>query len=238
MHLTTVVPAVGQLGLEVVDRVVAALDLVGLGELADPRDQHVLVVGPVEDADVARARAGALRSATGSRAPLLVGGRLERRDPDALRVDQADRVAEHAALAGGVHALEDQQHASRRAGGPLGEQPLLEVGQLGRRARTAPPCRRPSCRRSRGRRRSRWRSGRRGPAGGGHVGDCVGHGHIMAHPARRSVSAHARGDVEGAADHGVRPSRRPAARRTTRPGEADLLRIRSEAALRWSGAAK
>ena len=40
----------------VVDRVVAPLDLLGRRQLVDPGDQHVLVVGAVEDADVARLR--------------------------------------------------------------------------------------------------------------------------------------------------------------------------------------
>ena len=62
---------------------------------------------------------------------LLVRRRLEAGDPHALRVDQADGVAQHAALAGGVHALEHQQHAALGAGGPLGPEPLLQVGELG-----------------------------------------------------------------------------------------------------------
>ncbi len=62
---------------------------------------------------------------------LLVRRRLEAADPDALRVDQADRVTQHAALARGVHALEDEQHPTARAGRAVGEQPLLQVGELG-----------------------------------------------------------------------------------------------------------
>ena len=41
-----------------------------------------------------------------------------------------DGVAQDAALAGGVHALQHQQHRAGAAGLALGEQPLLQVGQL------------------------------------------------------------------------------------------------------------
>ena len=59
---------VDELLLERVDRVVAALDLLGRRQLAHPADQHVFVVRAVEDADHARAAARAAGSARGSRA--------------------------------------------------------------------------------------------------------------------------------------------------------------------------
>ena len=117
-------------GLELVDLVVAALDRRRLGELVDPHDQDVLVVGAVEDADVARLRQGVADPPQEAVLALLVGGRLEAGDLHALRVDQADRVAQHSALAGGVHALQHQQHAPLGAGGALGPEHLLQVGQL------------------------------------------------------------------------------------------------------------
>ena len=131
MHLTTVVPLVDEPLLEVVDRVVAALDLLRRRQPAHPGDQHVLVVRAVEDADHPGARAPRLSTRhRKSWRQLLLGRRLERLDPHALRVDQADGVPHDAALAGGVHALEHQQDAALPAGPALGEQPLLEVGQL------------------------------------------------------------------------------------------------------------
>ena len=74
-----------------------------------------------------------------------VGGRLERLDVHALRIDHADGVPDHAALAGGVHPLQHDQDA-RRAGlaGPTGrEQPLLQVAELGRDRGLDQPGRRP-----------------------------------------------------------------------------------------------
>ena len=51
----------------------------------------------------------------------------------ALGVDHADRVPQDAALAGGVHALQDEQHPRGHLGsGPAGgEEPLLQVVELG-----------------------------------------------------------------------------------------------------------
>ena len=74
-----------------------------------PDDEHLLVVGAVEDADPA-----ALGQAT-RRAPhevvveLLVGGRLERVHLGPLRVHPRHDVLDRAVLPGGVHALEDQE---------------------------------------------------------------------------------------------------------------------------------
>src|SRR3546814_12197233 len=48
-HLDDEHPSVDQPLLERVDRVVAALDLILVGEAADPADQHVLVVRAVDD---------------------------------------------------------------------------------------------------------------------------------------------------------------------------------------------
>jgi hypothetical protein len=79
----------------------------------DPDDQHVLVVGPVEDPEVARVGQRVADPPQEVVSELLVGRRLEAGDLDTLRVDQADGVTQHPALPGGVHALEHQQHPAR-----------------------------------------------------------------------------------------------------------------------------
>ena len=76
MHLMIVVPLVGELLLELVDRAVAALDLLRLRQLVDAHDEDVLVVRAVEDADLARRAAAPSRPATGSRGQLLLVGAL------------------------------------------------------------------------------------------------------------------------------------------------------------------
>ena len=134
--LDDAVAVVGQVALPVVDLAEAALPdvaLAGAGwQLLAGQDlrvhahhEHLLVVGAVEDADVA-----ARRQATGI-APqvvvveLLRRGHLEAVHLHALRVDAAHDVADGAVLAGRVHGLEaDQQRI-----GVLRRQPLLVLGQ-------------------------------------------------------------------------------------------------------------
>ena len=76
----------------------------------DPQGDHFLVVGAVEDADPA---------ALGQRRPVpvqvavlhvLVGRLAEVGHPEALGIDARRDVLDGAVLAGGVHALEYQQH--------------------------------------------------------------------------------------------------------------------------------
>ena len=86
-------------------------------------------MGAVEDADHARRRAPRAIAPQEVVAALLGGGRLEGGDPDTLRVDEADGVPQHAALAGGVHALQDEQHARMPVGLALGVEPLLQLGE-------------------------------------------------------------------------------------------------------------
>ena len=64
---------------------------------------------------------------------LLLRGRLERLDLDALRIDHADGVPNRAALAGGVHPLQHDQDPRRGLlRDPAGRvQPLLQVTELG-----------------------------------------------------------------------------------------------------------
>ena len=123
---------VGQPLLELVDLGVAGLPHVLRHELVDPDDQHVLVLRPVEDADHPRTRYLSLDPGQVVLAALGLGRRLEGLDPDALRVDQADRVPDRAALAGGVHSLQHDQDLGRPFGHrpPRRVQPLLEVSEL------------------------------------------------------------------------------------------------------------
>ena len=86
--------------------------------------------GGDEDPDVAGGGQGPL-DAPQEVVLQLDGGRLlEGGDLHTLRVDQSDSMAQGAALARGVHALEHQQDAAVAARTALGEEPLLEVGQL------------------------------------------------------------------------------------------------------------
>ena len=229
--LDDVVPLGDELGLELVDRVVAALDLLGGGELADPGDQHVLVVGAVEDPDVPRLGQRPSDPPQEVVRALLLGRRLERGDPHALRVDQADRVPQRAALAGGVHALQHQQHAPASAGPALGEQPLLQVGQLGAQRRAAPPCRGLAA----------VEAGRRVGVDRGEVDRTGGRrrmltGRLWRCRPRRSAE-HGR-HVERAPDVGVGVPSACGSSNQTPSVKPTLASTRSEPPLRWSGAAK
>ncbi len=70
-------------------------------------------------------------------AQLLLGGRGEGLDPQALRVEQRRHVPHGAALARGVHALQHQEDPAASAAAPLGEEPLLQlrerVAEVGQR---------------------------------------------------------------------------------------------------------
>ena len=97
-------------------------------------------MGAVEDADVARLRQRVADPPQEAVLALLGGRRLEAGDLHALRVDQPDGVAQHAALARGVHPLQHQQHpalASRWCARPT----AAPAGRTARhRARTGRPC--------------------------------------------------------------------------------------------------
>ena len=76
-----------------------------------PHDQHFLVIGAIEDADPP-----ALRQAAGGAPEKIVlqflgAGLFEAEDLAALRIDAGHDVPDSAVLAGGVHALENQQAA-------------------------------------------------------------------------------------------------------------------------------
>jgi len=216
------VALVGQPGLEVVDRAVAALDLRGVGEAAHPGDQHVLVVRAVEDTDVAGLRQPLLDAPEEVVRALLLGGGLEAVDPYALRVDQADGVAQHAALAAGVHPLQDEQHAALRTRRPLGPEAFLQVGELGThggQGRLAVGLRAVEAGRGVGLDRGQVdRPLLQAQVGG----DVVGHAHIMAHP--RVLPARARIGRRGCSRQRSPWTRHAAARRTTCPARIRLSR--------------
>ena len=130
-HLDDADSPVDQPLLEGVDRAVAPLDLGVIGEVADPPDQHVLVVRPVEHANEPRFR-HALLDAPEEVVRELFGGRLlECRERHPLRVDRADHVAHDAALAGGVHPLQHEEHRGRAVDDArLGVEALLQVVEL------------------------------------------------------------------------------------------------------------
>jgi hypothetical protein len=94
-----------------------------LGVHAD--DEHLLIVGAVEDADLA-ARGQALLVAA-QVVPVELGRRrdLEALDPDPLRVDAAHHVTDRPVLARGVERLKHDDDAVRR----LRRQLALVVGQ-------------------------------------------------------------------------------------------------------------
>ncbi|GAA4013822.1 hypothetical protein GCM10022232_65290 [Streptomyces plumbiresistens] len=84
----------------------------------------------VEDALLAGVREGLLDPPQEGMRPLLGGGCLERPDAAAGGVAEADHVLDRAALAAGVHALEDEQDPAPVARPARREQAFLQVGQV------------------------------------------------------------------------------------------------------------
>ena len=92
---------------------------------AHAHGDDVLVVGAVEDPDDAGVGEAPPDPPQEVVAALLGSRRAERGDAHALRVHLTDDVAHRASLAGGVEALQHEQHAPCTALAPLGEQPFL-----------------------------------------------------------------------------------------------------------------
>ena len=90
-----------------------------------PDDEHLLVVGAVEDADPAPPGQGALVPPEKVVVQLLGGGLFEGTDLHRLRVDTAHHVLDGAVLAGRVESLQDQEHAVRVLRG----EPVLILGE-------------------------------------------------------------------------------------------------------------
>jgi hypothetical protein len=95
--------------------------------LMDPDDEHLLVMGPVEDTDPAPPGQRALVAPQEVVVQLLGRGLLECLNLHRLRVDPAHHVLDRAVLARGVESLEHQQQAERVLGG----EPVLPAGRAG-----------------------------------------------------------------------------------------------------------
>ena len=131
-------PVLRQVALPVVDLAVAALPHLGARGLrrkllavevlgVHAHGEHLLVVGAVEDADLA-ARRQALGVAPHEVVIQLLGGRdLEAVDPDALRVDAAHHVPDRPVLAGAVQRL---QHDEDPPAVLSGQTRLVDAQQL------------------------------------------------------------------------------------------------------------
>jgi hypothetical protein len=76
-----------------------------------PDDEHLLVMGPVEDADPAPPGQGALVPPEKVVVQLFGGGLFEGMNLHCLRVDAAHHVLDGAVLAGRVEPLQDEEHA-------------------------------------------------------------------------------------------------------------------------------
>ena len=131
--MTTGKPLSVEVPLPLVDRVVAVFpDVIVLGQpLAaedlrmDAHDEHLFVVGSVEDPDLAARRQPLLVAAQVVLAALAGRGDLEALDPHALRVHAAHHVADRPVLARGVERLQHHDDTGRR----LRRQPLLVLRQ-------------------------------------------------------------------------------------------------------------
>ncbi len=107
---------------------------VDLRQLLHPDHQDVLVVGAVEDTDLAGSREGA-PDPPEVVVPALLGGRdTERADGETLGVHHPGDVPDDAALARGVEALDDEEDRPRASRAPVRVEPLLHLGE-----QVAPP---------------------------------------------------------------------------------------------------
>ena len=93
----------------------------------DADDEHLLVVGAIEDADAASFGELAVGAPEEVVLELFGAGLLEAVDVAAFGVDAAHDVADGAVFAGGVHALEDEKEGV--AVGAV--EKLLLIAQLG-----------------------------------------------------------------------------------------------------------
>ncbi len=112
----------GEIPLPVVDRVISARPDVMLARLdrkllpeevlrMHPDDEHLLVVRPVEDADLSARREPLLIPPEEVLIELRVRRDLEALDPHPLWVDAAHHVADRPVLSGRIECLKNDQHA-------------------------------------------------------------------------------------------------------------------------------
>ena len=98
-HLDDARPGRDELALEGVDLGVALRPLRPRHQVVDADDEDVFVVRAVEDADLSRSRQGAADAPEELVPPLLGSRGLERRRPNAFRVNLAHDVTHQATLA-------------------------------------------------------------------------------------------------------------------------------------------
>jgi hypothetical protein len=129
---------VGEQAFELLDVVVPPPPPLLGHELVHAHGYDVLVVRPVEDADLAVAGAVGVDTPEVVLARLAARRHLEAHDAHTLRVDPGEHAADGAVLAAGVDGLEDHEQRPLL----LGPQALLELeqaemerGQLDRRLR-------------------------------------------------------------------------------------------------------
>jgi hypothetical protein len=96
-------------------------------ELAHPDGDDVLVVGAVEDGDLAVLRAGRMDPPEVVMGELITRRRLERVDATALGIHAREHVADRAVLARRVESLKDEQERPAC----LGPQAVLEQAEVG-----------------------------------------------------------------------------------------------------------
>ena len=124
MNLRITTPFAASISLEVVDLVVARRPLFLAQQLVDARNEDVLVVRAVEDADHPARRNLRVDAPEKIVTRLDVGRRLEARDGAALRIDRGEDFANRAVLAGGVAPLQnDEQRVAR-----VGVEDALQLG--------------------------------------------------------------------------------------------------------------
>ena len=116
--------------LEALDRAVAPRPGPPVGQLQDADGHDVLVVRAIEDAEHARLRELAADPPQEVVRELLGRRALEGGDVHAGGIDLPQDVADRPALAGRVHALQDEQHLPVAARAAVRVEPLLEVGEL------------------------------------------------------------------------------------------------------------
>jgi hypothetical protein len=78
------------------------------------RHEHILVVAPVEDGDLAFAWETLLGAPQEVLLQLLAGRLPKVVYPEAPRVDSEQHLPDGRVLAGGIHGLKDQEHRVRR----------------------------------------------------------------------------------------------------------------------------
>jgi hypothetical protein len=95
--------------LEVVDQCISSRPHVLGHEVVNANDEDILVVGAIEDGDLAERRRMRMDAPEKIMRAFLVRGLLEADDRAAQRVHAFDHLAAHAVLAGRVHALQHDQ---------------------------------------------------------------------------------------------------------------------------------